>query len=168
MATANFNTIKIKKYEDIIIEKAANAAITPGMLIELMSTDKVRAHATAGGNVIPIMFALEDELQGKDIDEAYAAADKVQCWIPRAGDVVLALLADGQNVSIGDALQSDGAGYLTKYVLESWESADAQAANKIYDKVIVGIALEAQDLSALDGSNSSLTANSKYIKIMVV
>jgi hypothetical protein len=166
MATAYYNTIKLKKYVDIIEEYEANAAIIPGMLIELMSTNKVRAHATSGGNVLP-MFALEDELQGKEIDDAYAAGDVVQCWIPVRGEIVHALLADGQNVSIGDALQSNGAGYLTKYVKESWESNDAQQANIVYDKVIVGIALEAQNLSALDGSNSSLTANSKYIKVRI-
>jgi hypothetical protein len=166
MATANYKTIKLKKYLDIIEEYVANASITPGMLIELMSTNKVRAHATSGGNVLP-MFALEDELQGKDIDDNYAAGDVVQCWIAQRGEIVQAILADGQNVAIGDLLMSNGAGYLTKYVAESWESADAQQANTLYPNIIVGIALEAQDLSALDGSNSSLTANSKYIKVRI-
>ena len=71
------NTIKSKKYLDIINERVANAAITPGMLIEIMSTNKVRAHATAQGNAAKI-FALEDELQGKGIDDNYSALDPVQ------------------------------------------------------------------------------------------
>ena len=56
------NTIKLKKYSDVIIEKEADATITPGMLLSLNSDDEVLAHAVAGGNVVPIMFALEDEL----------------------------------------------------------------------------------------------------------
>ena len=84
----SYNTIKIKKYSDVIEEYAAAAAIIPGMLIELTTDNTVKAHATSGGNVLP-MFALEDELQGRGIDTSYAAAEKVQCWIPNRGDVVL-------------------------------------------------------------------------------
>ena len=38
------NTIKLKKYQDIINEYEAEAAITPGMLIELTSSNTVQAH----------------------------------------------------------------------------------------------------------------------------
>ena len=74
-----YNTIKVKKYSDVIEEYSASAAITPGHLIELASATTVKVHATAGGNVLP-MFALENELEGEDIDDAFAANDKVQCW----------------------------------------------------------------------------------------
>ena len=121
------NTIKIKKYADIVEEYDAGAAITPGMLIALGSAETVAAHASAGGNVTPIMIALEDELQGKDVDDAYASGDKVQCWIAGRGDIAYMILADGENVVIGDALESNGAGYLQKHVadVESFESAEA-------------------------------------------
>jgi len=163
-----YNTIKIKKYSDHIEEFAAAAAITPGMLIELTSSETVQAHSVSGGNVTPVMIALEDELQGNGISDAYVAGDRVQCWIPYPGDMFYGLLEDGQKVVIGDKLESNGAGYLQKHAPESWESADAQAANTIYSKPIVGIALEAQDLSTLEGSESSLAENSQRIKVMVV
>lgn len=111
-------TIKLKKYSDVIEELVANAAITPGHLVEEMTTGKVRKHATADGNAIP-MFALENELEGKGIDDAYAADDRVQCWIAGRGDQVYAWLADGQNVSIGNFLVSNGDGTLKKLVVTS-------------------------------------------------
>jgi len=160
------NTIKVKKYSDIIEEYAAVAAITPGMLVELTSAGKVQKHSTAGGNAIP-MIALEDELQGKGIADAYIANDQVQVWVSGRGDVALMLLNDGQNVAIGDLLMSAGNGMVTKYVAESWESNDAQQANTLYPNLIIGQALEAQDLSTLEGSESSLEENSQYIKVRI-
>ena len=102
-------TVKIKSYTDVNNEYAANAAITPGMLIELMSTGKVRAHATAEGNVINL-FALEDNMRGRDILTAFAANEPVQCWSPTPGDEVAAIIADGENIVIGDFLASNGDG----------------------------------------------------------
>ena len=131
------NTIKIKKYSDVIEEFAAGGAITPGHLIAVNSAGAVVVHATAGGNVLP-MFALEDELQGKGIDDAYASGDQVQCWIPYRGDIVYALLEDGQSVAIGDFLGSTGSGTLQVLTEESAGPVE----------VIVGVATEAVDLSA--------------------
>lgn len=151
-----YNTVKVMKYLDIIKEYDANAAITPGMLIELMSTGKVRAHATAEGNVQP-MFALEDELQGQDINDAYAANDKVQCWIPVRGEEVYAILADGQTAVIGSELSSNGDGTLRVHVaeVESWEVSEAGSVT-VYPNSIVAMALEAKDLS--EGSESESSA----------
>lgn len=161
------NTIKVKDYLKVMDEYEANAAILPGNVVELMSTGKVRKHATASGNVA-VMVAVEDELQGKGVEDAYAAGDRVQCWTPQRGDVVLMILADGQNVVIGDFLESDGAGRVQKHTVETVASADAQTVDTIYSKPIIGMSLEAQDLSTLDGSNSSLEANSQYILVKIV
>lgn len=169
-----YNTIKLKKYVDIIVEKEAYETITPGMLIELTSANKVKKHATSGGNVVPIMFAIEDELQGKDIDDNYVAGDKVQCMIARPGDEVYAVLSDGETVSIGDALDSNGDGCLQKHTVETWTSADAQEANTVYSKPIVAIALERKDLSGSSGEGSAGESSvsplgyNKRIKVMVV
>jgi hypothetical protein len=158
-------TIKLKKYSDVIEEYEANAVIIPGMLVELMSTGKVRAHATSTGNAVP-MFALEDELQGKGIDDDYAAGDQVQCWIPYRGDQVDALLRDEETVVIGDLLESDGQGRLKKY------SADIPDSSfYIYPLQIVAVALEAVDLSSLpEGSESSAggTYHNPRIKVRIV
>jgi hypothetical protein len=164
-----FNTIKLKNYSKVMVEYAAAAALYPGQLLELTSSGTVQKHSGAGKTALP-MFAVEDELQGKGITEAYAAGDVVQCWIPGRGDEVYVKLADAENVVIGDRLESNGLGFVRKVVRsnESWESADSQQAKSQYDHHIVGIALEAQDLSTLEGSESSLDANSQFIKMRVI
>ena len=152
-----YNTIKIKKYLDIVIERVANAAITPGMLIELMSTNKVRKHANDDAWVGPVMFALEDELQGKRIDQAYAADDQVQCWVAQRGEEVYALLADGENVVVGDKLASNGDGYLKKY--DTTESLTEQTG------AIAAMALEAVDRSSSSGGDTNVTGR---IRVMAI
>lgn len=142
----SFNTIKIKKYIDIVEEYPAAAAIYPGSLVEVNTEDEVKVHATAGGNVLP-MFALEDELQGRGIDTPYAAADRVQCWIPNRGEIVLAILADGQRVANGDFLESNGAGYLQKHTPEEVSASGQETEFSIYHNQIVGISLEDMDAS---------------------
>lgn len=111
------NTVKLKKYLDIIEEMVAHAAITPGMLIEQLSTGKVRAQSAAGSVSIP-MVALEDELQGKGIDDAYAADDPVQVWVVQRGEIVNAILTTGQTIVIGDELTATGDGTLKEATYE--------------------------------------------------
>ena len=133
-----YNTIKLKKYSDIIEEYEAAAAITPGMLIELNSDGKVQVHSSVGEFAEKI-FALENELEGKGISDDYAAADRVQCWVAGRGDQVYALLSDGETVVIGDILESNGDGYLQKAVGETGSAA-------VYPESVVAVALEAVDL----------------------
>jgi hypothetical protein len=149
------NTVALKKYTDSYIERVANAAITPGHLVQLMSTDKVRAHAAASGNALPKMFAVEDELQGKGIDSAYAQGDPVQIAICQPGDVIYALLYDGEKVDIGDALESQGDGTLRKVVADS--------TGIYYYNQIVGIAQEALDLTSSSGAEPTMR-----IPVMIV
>ena len=146
-----YNTIKVKKYSDVIEEMVASAAVTPGMLLIIESTGKVKAHNQADKDAFPI-FALEDELQGKGIDDAYAANAPVQCWIPYRGDIVNAILADGQKVVIGDPLTSDGYGRLKKHVTDTGASTVPWT---VYPEQIVGYAAEALDLSGSSGEETS-------------
>ena len=139
------NTIKLKKYSDHIEEWTANAAIVPGMLVEMMSTGKIRKHATKDGHVFP-MFALEDELQGKGIDDAYAAGAQVQVWIPWRGDKVYALLEDGQVIAKGDFLVSAGNGHLKKQ-----QGTGASDYNP--DMKIVAMSNEAMDAGQSSGGD---------------
>lgn len=145
------NSIKLRKWIDILYEFTATAvAINPGMLIELTSADKVQAHATAGGNVLP-MFALEDELQGNDLNDAYAVSAKIQAWVPQRGEVVQAVLADGETAVIGSLLESNGDGYLRVHVPVTADSDDAII---VVPNPIVGIALVALDLSDSSGAET--------------
>lgn len=135
-----YNTIKVKKYSDVIEEMTAVGTITPGMLVEIDSNGEVQAHSGEGEAVLP-MFALEDELQGKSITDNYSADDKVQVWIPYRGDNVYALLAQGEDVAIGTLLVSNGDGTLKAY---------SSASDTEYPQIIVGVALEAVDASEAD------------------
>jgi hypothetical protein len=161
----SYNTIKINNHSDNFEEYVADAAILPGCLLELNTDNEVKVHATAGGNVGPKMFAIEDVFQGEGIDDAYAAGDRVRVWFPSPGDIVLAILADGQSVGEGDLLESNGAGYLTAH------SADeASVLPNVQTNMIVGISLEEMDASA-DSSGQSvgggLGAN-KRIRVRIV
>jgi len=145
------NTIKLKKYLDVIDEFIAAARITPGHLLQITNLGKVVVHATAGGNVTPII-ALEDELWGKTIDDAFVSGDPVQVWTAQRGEVAYMLLANGQNAAIGDYLESAGDGTLQVHVADVDSAADVTT---IYGNQLVGIALEAVDMSGSSGADPS-------------
>jgi hypothetical protein len=165
------HTITLKSYTDVFNEYDAVSAITPGMLIEYTSAGKVQAHSNAGQNAFP-MFAIEDALQGKDIDEAYAANDKVRCWHAQPGDEVYAILNDGETIVKGDFLESAGNGNLQKHVAdiaEGGSSAETVTDTTIYSKQIVAQALEAMDLASSSGEESSGPLGyDKRIKVRIV
>jgi hypothetical protein len=157
-------SVRVKQFVAIQEEYVAAAAISPGHLVELASTGKAQVHSTAGGPAKP-MFAFENELEGETIDDAYAADDVVQVLVSIPGDQVNAVLADGENVSIGDYLESNGDGTLRKYAADTGSSA-----GELYDKPasIVGLAMEALDLSASSGAESSGLLGDRRITITVI
>jgi len=162
------NTIKLKKYSDVIEEILSTAvAITPGMLLELNSTaGYVQAHSTAGGNALP-MFAIEDGLQGKEITDQYAVSVQVQVWIPYRGDQVYAILADNNEVEIGDFLESDGNGFLQLHAADA-EDSKSELLN-VYPLQIVAVALEAVDtLNSSAESSAAPLVLAKRIKVRIV
>jgi len=127
--------------EGIRKERVANAAITPGHLVEVMTTGKLRVHATAAANAQKA-FAIEDDMQGKTIDDAYAANAIVQYEVMQRGAEVNALIANGQTIAIGDPLESAGDGTLQKHVPDFDSGGQA-----IYENAIVGYAMAAVDMS---------------------
>ena len=139
-------TIKLKKYSDVIEEHVAGGTIYPGMLLIMSADDTVVAHNDdAPANCLP-MFAL---------DEPYVSGDQVQCWIPYRGDQVYAILEDGADVSVGTFLESNGSGYLQAYTSGK----------------VVGIAMEALDLSGSTGAEDSSEApfgTARRIKVRIV
>lgn len=141
---ASPKTIKIKVVNTIQEEAAANAAITPGNLVERLSTGKVRKHATAGGRMTPVLVAIEDENQGNGIDVAYAADNRVQMVLLRSGDKFYGLLKEGQNATLNCKLESAGNGELQV----STDDSAAGAANTTQFT-----AREALDLSDSSGAD---------------
>lgn len=97
-------------------EAVAGGAITPGHLVALSSTGTVVVNATASKKIQPC-FAIEDELLGKDITDAYASGDKVKYIVPCRGAEINALVpANAAAIVIGDYLEADGTGCLRKLV----------------------------------------------------
>lgn len=139
-------TIKLKKYADIIVEYPAGGEITPGQLIAVTSTGTVTAQNTAAG-ICQKMFALEDELQGRTIDDKYEQGDPVQCWVAIPGEHVYAWLADGEDVDEGDLLIAAGGGELK-------EAGTGSAGDNVFQYPIA-VALEAVDMSGSSGEDPS-------------
>jgi len=145
-STINLKSPGVPHYEEYPLaplDACGNGAITPGMLVELVSGE-VRPHSTQAGNVTPKMFAVEglnedaSSITLGDIDTDYDDDNgAVKCWLPRPGDQVYALIGPGQSVAIHGLLQSASDGYLMGYT----------AAANIHEQ-IVGRALEAKDNSA--------------------
>ena len=92
-------------------EGVAASAITPGHLIKQDSDGNLIPHNVAGGNAEKA-FAVEDALQGKTISDAYAADDTVFFTVAQPGDVIYALLADGESADPSEFLTSNGDGTL--------------------------------------------------------
>lgn len=97
------------------LERAASSGssgILPGSLLRLHSDDTVDVHNISGKATAPI-FAVENELFGKGIDDSYAANDYVQAEHFSGGDWVLATVAAGATAILeGDLLESNGDGTL--------------------------------------------------------
>lgn len=147
-------SIILKNYLNIFEEYLAGGTIYPGQFLLMSAADTVVAHNDdAPANQIP-MVAVEDALQGRDINDAYVTADPVKVFIPQRGDEVYAILADGENVAVGAFLESNGTGYL-----------QAVTTGKA-----VAMALEALDLSGSSGEESSSTplGFNKRIKVKIL
>lgn len=142
---ASHKTILLTKYTSKRVQRNANTGtILPGHLVELMSTDKFKLHATAGGEVVPKIVVVEDDIQGNDITDYYTSGDPIQAEVVDAGDVVLLRLKNGENVAIGDKLESAGDGTVQKWVKDSGSVTEVS-------EQIVAIALEAMDMSGSSG-----------------
>lgn len=140
-------TIVLKSFNEPVREEyRAASTIKPGHLIELIAAGTVQPHSTAEGNAEK-MFAVEDDYQGNDIDDNYAAAALVQCWIAQRGDVVYAWLSDGETAVIGSQLSSNGDGDLQVHVPDD--------SGSIQTEGIIAVALEAKDLSGSSGADST-------------
>lgn len=99
------------KGEHILKEREANAVITPGDLVELMSSGNIRRHAGLG-TAAQRAFALENDLIGRGIGDDYAAGEGVRYGVFQPGAEVFALLVTGESCSIGDFLESAANGKL--------------------------------------------------------
>lgn len=115
-------------------EFLANAAFSPGHIVELMSTGLVRLN-TVVTKTIPRLIALEKEYDGKGITDAYAANDQAIIGVFGPGDeVTLRVAAAATAIVVGDRLITITGGTVGKIVTAT--------------DVNFAIALEAVDNSA--------------------
>lgn len=150
---ADRQVIRIASYgTPIKEERAAGGVITPGHLVTINSSNAVVVHPTAGGNAQKA-FADVDDMQGRTIDDNYASGDRVHIWFAQPGERVNAILKDGENVVIGDALMSAGDGTLAKLVPDEIDST--AATDTVQPNKIVGYATHALDLSGSSGVDPS-------------
>lgn len=99
-------------------EGLAAAAIGPGELIDKDSSGNLILNADSAGTVpVKKMVAVESPTADASsasaaIDQDYASGDTVRYVVPQPGSRLYMYLANGENVSEGDPLTSDGAGAL--------------------------------------------------------
>lgn len=92
----------------------ASAAITPGMLVEQHADSgdlKWRPHGTDSEQVT-LAVALNEPHLNHGIDTAYAIGDLVSVGFLGPGSVFYGIIPSGQDISVGEFLQSNGDGKL--------------------------------------------------------
>jgi hypothetical protein len=114
MAQAS-NTILLKG-DGQMVEGNALAAITPGHFLRRTAVADQLATVNAVGADVPPMVAMEYDIIGRDINDAYAAGERVISCIPERGAWVYALLAAGAAaIARGDMLECAADGTLKIY-----------------------------------------------------
>jgi hypothetical protein len=97
-----------------INDKVAVEPITPGMLLELHDDSGTPAwgvHDTAD-DPCPAVVALEQTFLNLGVNDAYADGDLVYACALRPGSMFWGIVPSGQNISVGERLQSNGDGKL--------------------------------------------------------
>lgn len=91
--------------------KAGEAGIYPGMQVKLDANGEVIKHSTSGGALgDEKMFAMEDQIQGKTVDQVYANDSIVTVILPRVGCEINVLLEDGETVAPATKIMAGGTG----------------------------------------------------------
>lgn len=151
MAKTNPEVILLRG--DIFLkEREAAGTIKPGHLIQIGSGDTVVVHAVSGGNAMKL-FAVEGDIVGDDIDHTYLTGENVRFHAARSGDEIYAFLADGESVTRGDFLESDGNGAFKSL------STDSIGSTEVVSAIV-------QAMETLDLSASSVTSEAR-LRVMV-
>lgn len=132
----------VLKGAGILKELIAAAAITPGHLVERTSSNTLRVHATAGAQTLAA-FAVNNEVVGDSINDAYAASDTAHYEVLPPGCEVYAFLDIGENVAAGASLVSSGDGSLKAATTPSIISTNTGAVKDLDAAAATGVAVYA-------------------------
>jgi len=142
------NTIVLKggnHFDEVTLDKIAS----PGMAIELAADgnyDQVQSAQAEALKQGLQKILIEDALQGKTVDDAYAASDKAQAYSAVAGDQLQVLVKDGQTIAIADKLCVEGggsglfieaAGSETAYQVQALEAVSPSGSNGLCKVVVL-------------------------------
>lgn len=92
---------------------ALGAAILPGTILKQTATglDVNDVAATVFGQLL--LVADKDQMRSKSVDDAWTQNENMVAIQPRSGEIINALVASGQNITVpGTALTRNGAGLL--------------------------------------------------------
>lgn len=148
----------VLKGDPLIKEGRVDESVTPGALLEYGGDNDIQNHSSAGQNATA-MFALEGDLYGDGIDDAYADGDTAKFAMGRKGDEFYALLdSSSGNITKGDLLESAGNGNLQDYSAQDVDESGSTTYT-IYSNAPVVRAVESVD---------SPTSGNTRIKVEVI
>ncbi len=161
-----FKTI-ILKGDGVRMEFIASGEIPPGSVLTITSAaaDTVTVHGSAQQNAAPL-FAVEDDLQGKEIGDNYATGALVQANIMQPGDIVYAFVTNGQTAAKGGFAVSGGDGGLAPLTAVATNSDGAfdEGGETIYTNAILGIFLDSVDMA----ESSEIDPASARIRLLLI
>ena len=115
-------------------EAVPAAAFSPGHLLEETSAGKFQKNSSSGGRC-EALVAIENDLEGEGVSDAYATTDRARAFIPYPGAKCNMKIANGENIAIGDKLCSNGNGELREVktdssgtIIEDWPLAVSEEA----------------------------------------
>lgn len=88
--------------------KIATTGMRPGELVIINGSGELARGAVAAA-AQEVLILLEDDLQGKTINDTYTAGDVAPYLIAQRGDVVNLRLKTGNTITLGEALDAAGA-----------------------------------------------------------
>lgn len=115
-------------------EGRCNAEVYPGMNVVMTAdfSEQKRDVYTPGGTdyvgtgtgvtttKAPIKVVKEDYLQGKTVDQSYAANSNILFYIPKSGDVIQVRALSGETITKGTGLSANSSG---KWVVDATNAA---------------------------------------------
>lgn len=122
----------------------------PGQILRINSDGEFIKHDAAGGPVVPFIVAKEDSIQGNGVDVAYTAEEMAAAWVVKTGDLVNVRVKDGENILVGNKVESDGSGNIQNYVEDSFSGEEAVSVKPMNILGVAESACNMSDSSAAD------------------